>query len=74
MLEPYILNDRITKLPPVVMNAFVNHFRDSAQLEAVERCLLHMDLMVRCRRCQLTPALPSALAHHMPDNCTGLEH
>lgn len=43
-LEPYILSDRLTVLPPLVLKSFVDHFRNIGALPSVERCLLHLDL------------------------------
>jgi hypothetical protein len=43
LLEPYILNDRLRFLPPVVMKAFVEHYQTTEQVQAVERCIVHMD-------------------------------
>lgn len=44
LLEPYILNDRLTELTPTVMKAFVHQCNVTQSLETVERCLLHADL------------------------------
>ena len=44
LLEPYILNDRIQQLKPVVMQAFVTYYRSIGALSSIERCLLHLDL------------------------------
>ena len=46
LLEPYILREKITYLAPEVMAAFVDNFQHKGDLHAVERCLLHMDVMV----------------------------
>ena len=44
LLEPYVLQEKITYLAPEVMAAFVDHFQHKQDLSAVERCLLHMDV------------------------------
>jgi Golgi CORVET complex core vacuolar protein 8 len=56
LLEPYVLNDKLTSLPPTVMKAFVEHYISTGQAAAVERCLLHlnartMDLDLTIRLC-----------------------
>lgn len=43
-LEPYIVNDKLTRLAPEVMAALVAHFEKKGALVAVERCLLHLDV------------------------------
>ena len=43
LLEPYILNDKLHYLTPVVMQAFVEHYETTGQIASVERCILHMD-------------------------------
>jgi hypothetical protein len=43
LLEPYILNDKLHFLKPVVMQAFVEHYKATGQIASVERCVLHMD-------------------------------
>jgi len=44
LLEPYVLQEKITFLGPEVMQSFVDHFQHKGDLSAVERCLLHMDV------------------------------
>ena len=43
-LEPYILNDRLRVMPPVVMKDFVTHYEQKSMLESVEACIVHMDV------------------------------
>jgi hypothetical protein len=43
VLEPYVLNDRLTYIAPEVMNHFVEYCRSHNGIATVERCLLHMD-------------------------------
>ncbi|XP_065068088.1 vacuolar protein sorting-associated protein 8 homolog isoform X2 [Rhopilema esculentum] len=43
-LEPYILDDRIATLTPVVMQDFVKHFEATRQLRKLEACLVHLDV------------------------------
>ena len=42
-MEPYILNDKLTTLPPTVMKDFVEHYIGTGQIPTVERCLLHLN-------------------------------
>ena len=43
-LEPYILNDTLTSVTPVVMKDFVEHYESRGSLAAVEACVTHMDI------------------------------
>ena len=43
-LEPYILDDKITMLTPVVMQDLVEHFETTMQLKKLESCLVHLDV------------------------------
>ncbi|XP_052234778.1 vacuolar protein sorting-associated protein 8 homolog isoform X2 [Dreissena polymorpha] len=43
-LEPYILDDRLTMMPPGVMKDFVTHYEQKGMLESVEACIVHMDV------------------------------
>ncbi|KAJ8019457.1 Vacuolar protein sorting-associated protein 8-like [Holothuria leucospilota] len=43
-LEPYILNDKLTSIPPHVMKDFVEHYRDKEMVPNVEACIVHMDI------------------------------
>ena len=43
-LEPYILDDKITMLTPVVMQDLVEHFETTMQLKKLEACLVHLDV------------------------------
>ena len=43
-LEPYILNDTLTSVTPVVMKDFVEHYESRGSLTAVEACVTHMDI------------------------------
>ncbi|XP_052813444.1 vacuolar protein sorting-associated protein 8 homolog isoform X3 [Mya arenaria] len=43
-LEPYILDDRLRVMPPVVMKDFVTHYEARSMLESVEACIVHMDV------------------------------
>ncbi|OQS02659.1 vacuolar protein sorting-associated protein 8 [Thraustotheca clavata] len=42
LLAPYILNDQLKVLSPVVMTAFVEHFQNDLTL--VEKCFLHLNV------------------------------
>lgn len=44
LLEPLILADRLGALPATVMNAFVDHYQAMGRLEAVQECILHLDV------------------------------
>ena len=43
-LEPYILNDTLTYVTPVVMKDFVEHYERRGSLAEVEACITHMDI------------------------------
>ena len=43
-LEPYILDDKITLLTPVVMQDLVQHFETTMQLKKLESCLVHLNV------------------------------
>ena len=43
-LEPYIVDDKIDMLTPVVMQDLVEHFETTAQLKKLESCLVHLDV------------------------------
>ncbi|KAG0236502.1 Vacuolar protein sorting-associated protein 8 [Actinomortierella wolfii] len=40
-LEPYILRDKITEMPPQVMQAFVRHYSDKGMYQVLEECICH---------------------------------
>eukprot|EP00898_Chlorokybus_atmophyticus_P008146 jgi/Chlat1/8332/Chrsp8S08103 len=44
LLEPYILTDTLTALPPEVMQALVDQYSQRGWLQRVEQCILHMDI------------------------------
>ena len=47
VLEPYVLNDKLSYIAPEVMAYFVDHCKASNNgLATVERCLLHMDCTI----------------------------
>ncbi|CAG8624407.1 15631_t:CDS:1, partial [Dentiscutata heterogama] len=43
VLEPYILEDKITDLPPEVMKDLVTHYRNRGMLQRVEECIWHIN-------------------------------
>eukprot|EP00794_Sanderia_malayensis_P015740 gene15740-17326_t len=43
-LEPYILDDKVGTLTPVVMQDLVEHFEQTGQLNKLEACLVHLDV------------------------------
>jgi vacuolar protein sorting-associated protein 8 len=46
VLEPYVLNDKLTYIAPEVMGLFVEHCKATTSIATVERCLLHMDCTI----------------------------
>ncbi|XP_031383259.1 vacuolar protein sorting-associated protein 8 homolog [Punica granatum] len=44
LLEPYILKDMLSCLPPEIMQALVEHYSGKGWLQRVEQCVLHMDI------------------------------
>lgn len=46
VLEPYILNDKLSFIAPEVMSFFVDHCKATNGIATVERCLLHMDCTI----------------------------
>ena len=44
LLEPHFLNDRLISVPPSIMQQFVAHFEDKGWLDALERCISHVDV------------------------------
>ena len=43
-LEPYILNDKLNSVTPIVMQDFVEHYKNREMVENVEGCIVHMDI------------------------------
>ncbi|KAK6181620.1 hypothetical protein SNE40_009442 [Patella caerulea] len=43
-LEPYILSDKLTAIPPAVMKDFVTHYESKSMLDSVEACIVHLDI------------------------------
>lgn len=46
ILEPYVLNDKLKYIAPVVMSEFIEHYKALNDIAVVERCLLHMDVTI----------------------------
>jgi hypothetical protein len=46
VLEPYVLNDKLSYIAPEVMSYFVEHCKATNGIATVERCLLHMDCTI----------------------------
>jgi len=44
LMEPYILNDKLTVLSGEVMSDFVDHYQSTNRLQRVEQCILHLDI------------------------------
>lgn len=67
LLVPHIINDRLSALPPEVMQSLVEHFVQQGRPAAIERCVLHMDIasldLNQCARLCKKHGLFSALAH-----------
>ena len=65
LLEPFILQDRLTSLNARTLEAFVIHYLRNGRLQRVEQCMMHLDakamdfdLAVRlCRDYQMASAL-----------------
>lgn len=58
-LEPRILADELPSLAPEVMQALVEHFAHSGQLERVEKCVLKLDIL----SLDLNQLIPLCLRH-----------
>ena len=58
-LEPRILADELPSLAPEVMQALVEHFAHSGQLERIERCVLKLDIL----SLDLNQLIPLCLRH-----------
>ncbi|XP_046386782.1 vacuolar protein sorting-associated protein 8 homolog isoform X2 [Ischnura elegans] len=43
-LEPYFLNDQLQFVPPDIMQQFVAHYESQGLFQALEACLLHVDV------------------------------
>ena len=46
ILEPYVLNDKLKYIAPVVMSEFISYYKSLDDIAVVERCLLHMDVTI----------------------------
>ncbi len=71
LLEPHILSDKLKFLTPTVLKAFIEHYRSTQQIVAVERCLLHLDTAPYAR--WLLPRfclLNACCSRYAPDLCT----
>ena len=44
LLEPHFLSDRLPSLPPSVMQQWVAHYEETGRLEALERCVTHVNV------------------------------
>ncbi|EPS74414.1 hypothetical protein M569_00339, partial [Genlisea aurea] len=45
LLEPYILKDMLSSIPPAIMQALVEHYSGRGWLQRIEQCILHMDIL-----------------------------
>ncbi|KAL5005898.1 hypothetical protein ScPMuIL_017056 [Solemya velum] len=43
-LEPYIVSDKLSSVPPSVMKDFVDHYQAKGMLESVEACIVHLEV------------------------------
>ena len=43
-LEPWLLNDRLSAVPPSITQQFVSHYERQGMLEALEACIVHLDV------------------------------
>jgi hypothetical protein len=81
LLEPFILNDKLTSLNPAVMQAFVDHYSEKEMLLRVEQCILHMDIAsldfhqvaTLCRKYGLYSALIYIFNKGLDDYVTPME-
>lgn len=81
LLEPYILNDKVSYLSPETMKDFVEYYHHQGKVQQVEQCLLHMkiecldfqQIVVLCRERQLFTALIYIYNKGLNDYCSPLE-
>lgn len=81
VLEPYVLNDKLSYIAPEAMTYFVDHCRLSNGIATVERCLLHMDVRIMdfdsilslLRKNQMYSALFYVMNQGLDDYVTPLE-
>ncbi|XP_021918193.1 LOW QUALITY PROTEIN: vacuolar protein sorting-associated protein 8 homolog [Zootermopsis nevadensis] len=43
-LEPWLLSDRLPMVPPSITQQFVSHYERQGMLEALEACIVHLDV------------------------------
>ena len=43
-LEPFILSDQLSELPPAIGQEFVSHYALRGKLEALEACVTHLSV------------------------------
>ncbi|KAK6630795.1 hypothetical protein RUM44_002964 [Polyplax serrata] len=43
-MEPFILNDQLTSIPPAILQHFVNTYENTGKLQALEACIIHLDI------------------------------
>jgi hypothetical protein len=46
LLEPFMLADHLRQLAPLILQDFVEYYRERSWLSRVEQCLMHMDVSV----------------------------
>lgn len=81
VLEPYVLNDKLSYVAPEAMAHFVEHCKATNGIATVERCLLHMDVTMMdfdsvialLRRNDMFSALFHVFSHGLDDFVTPLE-
>lgn len=45
-LETYVLDGRLTTMTPQIVKDFVNHFADKGRFEALEACIVRLDIAI----------------------------
>ncbi|XP_033606542.1 vacuolar protein sorting-associated protein 8 homolog isoform X2 [Cryptotermes secundus] len=80
-LEPWILSDHLPLVPPSITQQFVHHYKKQGMLEALEACIVHLDVssldidqvMRLCRTSGLYDAMIHILNRGLRDYVTPLE-
>ncbi|KAJ9588007.1 hypothetical protein L9F63_028180, partial [Diploptera punctata] len=80
-LEPWLLNDRLSAVPPSITQQFVSHYERQGMLEALEACIVHLNVasldidqvMRLCRANGLYDAMIHIYNRGLKDYITPLE-
>jgi len=81
-LEPYILSDVLTSLPPEIMQHLVEHYSSKGEVARIEACVFHMNVysldfnqVVRlCKTFKLYSALADVFTRGLKDFITPFEY